>query len=44
MLGLTQGLPGRDGYAGLPGRKGEQGELIGTDGIKGKRHARLRIK
>lgn len=29
-------MPGRDGYPGIPGRKGETGEMIGADGMKGK--------
>jgi len=33
---LFKGIPGRDGYSGLPGRKGEVGEMIGADSIKGK--------
>ena len=32
-----QGLPGRNGDHGYAGRKGEPGELIGADGLKGTR-------
>ncbi len=36
FLNVFKGIPGRDGYPGLAGRKGESGEMIGADGIKGK--------